>query len=86
VNLVFSLESWEEYLYWQRTDPQTLKRIHHLIKHIMRDPYRGIGKPEPLKHAFQVTGHARLPRSIASFIVSLAANRGSRNCAITTAD
>jgi toxin YoeB len=53
VNLVFSPESWEEYLYWQQTDPQTLKRIHQLIKDIMRDPYRGIGKPEPLKHAFQ---------------------------------
>jgi len=53
VNLVFSDDAWEEYLYWQETDPQTLKRIHQLIKDIMRDPYRGIGKPEPLKHALQ---------------------------------
>jgi toxin YoeB len=53
VNLVFSHESWEEYLYWQKTDPNTSKRINSLIKEIMRDPYRGIGKPEPLKHAFQ---------------------------------
>ena len=53
MNLVFSSESWEEYLYWQRTDADTLKRINLLIKEIMRDPYRGIGKPEPLKHAFQ---------------------------------
>ena len=53
MNLVFSTESWEEYLYWQRTDPDTLKRINLLIKEIMRDPYRGIGKPEPLRHAFQ---------------------------------
>jgi toxin YoeB len=53
VNLVFSAESWEEYLYWQETDPSTLKRINLLIKDTMRDPYRGIGKPEPLKHVLQ---------------------------------
>jgi toxin YoeB len=53
VNLVFSREAWEEYLVWQREDPQTVKRINQLIKETMRDPYRGIGKPEPLKHALQ---------------------------------
>jgi toxin YoeB len=53
VSLVFSAESWDEYLYWQKTDPGALKRINLLIKEIMRDPYRGIGKPEPLKHALQ---------------------------------
>jgi toxin YoeB len=53
VNLVFSRESWEEYLYWQETDPQTLERINHLIKDTMRNPYRGIGKPEPLRHSFK---------------------------------
>jgi toxin YoeB len=53
VNLVFSREAWEEYLYWQRTHSEILKRINQLIKETMRDPYRGIGKPEPLKHAFQ---------------------------------
>jgi toxin YoeB len=53
VNLVFSDDAWKDYLYWHATDPQTLKRIHQLIKDIMREPYRGIGKPEPLKHAFQ---------------------------------
>jgi toxin YoeB len=53
VNLVFSGEAWEEYLVWQRDDPQTVKRINQLIKEIMRDPDRGVGKPEPLKHALQ---------------------------------
>jgi toxin YoeB len=66
VNLVFSDDAWEEYLYWQETDPQTLKRIHQLIKEIMRGPYRGIGKPEPLKHALhgywsrRITGEHRI--------------------------
>ncbi len=53
MNLVFSTEAWEEYLYWQRTDPDTLRRVNLLIKEIMRDPYRGIGKPEPLRHALK---------------------------------
>ena len=66
MNLVFSDDAWEEYLYWQETDPQTLKRIHQLIKEITRDPYRGIGKPEPLRHALQgywsrrITGEHRI--------------------------
>lgn len=66
MNLVFSDDGWEDYLYWQETDPQTLKRINQLIKDIMRDPHRGIGKPEPLKHAFQgywsrrITGEHRI--------------------------
>jgi toxin YoeB len=53
VNLVFADDAWEDYLYWHKTDRQIVKRIHQLIKDIMRDPHRGIGKPEPLKHALQ---------------------------------
>jgi len=51
MNLQFSSRSWEEYLYWQRTDKKILGRIHELLKDISRNPYQGIGKPEPLKHA-----------------------------------
>ena len=51
MDLVFSSEAWEEYLYWQETDPGTLKRINLLLRDIMRDPYQGMGKPEPLRHA-----------------------------------
>ncbi len=46
-------ESWEDYLYWQKTDKQILKRINLLIKDISRQPYKGIGKPEPLKHNYR---------------------------------
>ena len=53
MNLVFSREAWEEYLVWQREDPRMVARINQLIKEIMRDRYRGIGKPEPLKHALR---------------------------------
>ena len=50
MNLIFSANAWEDYLYWQQTDKQILKRINLLIKEIQRQSYEGIGKPEPLKH------------------------------------
>jgi toxin YoeB len=53
VNLVFAPQAWEDYLYWQKNDPQMISRISLLIKEIARNPYSGIGKPEPLKHALQ---------------------------------
>ena len=46
----FAAEGWEDYLYWQTTDRAVLKRINQLIRDIERDPFAGIGKPEPLKH------------------------------------
>jgi toxin YoeB len=42
--------AWDDYLYWQQTDKQILKRINLLIKEIQREPFDGIGKPEPLKY------------------------------------
>jgi toxin YoeB len=50
MKLTFSTKAWEQYLYWQSTDRKILKRINTLIKDIQREPYEGIGKPEPLKH------------------------------------
>lgn len=46
----FADNAWEDYLYWQKTDKQILKRINLLIKEIKRNPDEGIGKPEKLKH------------------------------------
>ncbi|MBK6905613.1 MAG: Txe/YoeB family addiction module toxin [Rhodocyclaceae bacterium] len=46
----FSTRAWEDYLYWQSVDRSMLKRINQLIRDIERDPFAGIGKPEPLKH------------------------------------
>jgi toxin YoeB len=44
---------WEDYLYWQSQDKKTLKRVNELIRDIERDPFHGVGKPEPLKHERQ---------------------------------
>ncbi len=52
MNLLFSPQAWEDYLYWQETDRKMLKRIHLLIKDTARSPCEGLGKPEPLKHTF----------------------------------
>ena len=51
MKLVFAENAWEDYLYWQKSDNKLLKRINTLIKKIQREPFEGIGKPEPLKHA-----------------------------------
>jgi len=49
---IFVKESWEDYLYWQKTDKKLLRRINELLKDISRNPFSGIGKPEPLKHKY----------------------------------
>lgn len=51
MKIIFSSRSWEDYLYWQQTDKLILKRINSLIIDICRTPYKGKGKPEPLRHA-----------------------------------
>jgi len=50
---IFVDESWEDYLYWQKTNKKTLKRINDLLKNISREPYTGIGKTGPLKHKYK---------------------------------
>ena len=47
--LAFMPDAWDEYIAWQKQDKKTLKRINELIKDINREPFTGIGKPEPLK-------------------------------------
>lgn len=48
MKLVFWPTGWEDYLHWQAEDPKTLARLNAILKDCMRDPFRGIGKPEPL--------------------------------------
>ena len=49
---VFVDESWEDYLYWQNTDKKKLKKINELLRDIARNPFDGLGKPEPLKYKY----------------------------------
>jgi toxin YoeB len=49
MELVWQTNAWEDYLYWQKTDSKILLRINELIKDCLHSPFKGIGKPEPLK-------------------------------------
>jgi toxin YoeB len=51
MRLIFAEQAWDDYLFWQRTDPKIVERIHELIKDATRHPFEGIGKPEELRHA-----------------------------------
>jgi toxin YoeB len=52
MKFIFVEESWEDYVYWQKTDKIKLKRINELLRDIARTPFHGIGKPEPLKYKY----------------------------------
>lgn len=66
MNVLFTENAWNDYLYWQKMDRKTVKKIHELIKDIRRTPFEGIGKPEGLKYDFagkwsrRITGEHRL--------------------------
>lgn len=47
--LTFTPDAWDDYLYWQSQDKKTLKRINQLLRDVSREPFTGIGKPEPLR-------------------------------------
>jgi toxin YoeB len=51
MKLVFADAAWEDYLHWQKQDRKMVDRINKLIKEVQREPFSGVGKPEPLKHA-----------------------------------
>lgn len=51
MKLVFAELAWEDYFHWQKQDRKLMERINKLMEATMREPYVGIGKPEPLKHA-----------------------------------
>ena len=50
MRLVWTDDAWSDYLHWQNNDRKTLKRVNQLLKDMLRDPFEGIGKPEPLKY------------------------------------
>ncbi|QMT30415.1 Txe/YoeB family addiction module toxin [Alysiella filiformis] len=54
MKLIFAETAWQDYVYWQTADRKILKRINLLIQDIQREPFDGIGKPEPLR--FHLSG------------------------------
>ncbi len=53
MKISWSKAAWDDYLFWQKTDKQKVKRTNDLVKVSLRTPFEGIGSPEPLKHELQ---------------------------------
>lgn len=66
MRITFTPGAWEDYTYWQRHDPAMLVKVNDLIREVRRMPFKGVGKPEPLKHQLsgwwsrRITGEHRL--------------------------
>ncbi len=66
MRLLWTHAAWDDYLYWQEIDPAVTRRINELVKDALRTPFKGIGKPEPLKGVLagwwsrRITGDHRL--------------------------
>lgn len=62
MTLLWTEKGWEHYLHWQETDKKVLKRINDLIKAIQREPFSGLGDPEPLRHDWSGFWSRRIDR------------------------
>ncbi len=81
MRLVWDINAWEDYLWWQAQDRRVLERINLLIQDVIRNGNEGIGKPEPLKHDFagyllrRITDEHRLIYKVTGDGVRIAACR-----------
>lgn len=60
--LCWAQSGWEDYLYWQQTEKAKMNRINRLIIDISRNPFEGLGDPEPLKHNWSGYWSRRIDR------------------------
>lgn len=81
MELIWSSQAWEDYLWWQKQDRKVLKRINTLLKDIQRNGNEGIGKPEALRNNLsgywsrRITEEHRLVYKIVGKSVRIAAVR-----------
>ena len=81
----WDFDAWEDYLYWQTHDKKILKRINQLVKDISRNPFEGIGKPEPLKENLaglwsrRIDGEHRIVYAVEDNTVLIFSCRGHYN-------
>jgi toxin YoeB len=54
VKLLWTERGWEDYVHWQTHDREVLAKINMILRDVARSPYRGLGKPEPLR--FELAG------------------------------
>jgi toxin YoeB len=71
VKLLWTAEAWEDYLHWQANDPTIMAKINDLLRDVRRSPFKGLGKPEPLRGVLsgwwsrRITGEHRLVYRVA---------------------
>lgn len=81
MKITWTTTAWNDYIYWQSANKKKVKRINQLIKATLRDPFTGIGNPEPLKHDLQgfwsrrIDGQHRLVYSFEGDILTIIACR-----------
>ena len=81
----WDFDAWKDYLYWQMHDKKILKRINQLVKDISRNPFEGIGKPEPLKENLaglwsrRIDGEHRIVYAVEDNTVLIFSCRGHYN-------
>ena len=78
MNIQFSSRGFEDYVYWQNFDKRILKMVNDLLGDISRNPYEGIGKPEPVKHVLsefwsrRITNEHRLVYRVEGNVIKVA--------------
>ena len=73
----FRERAWDDYLFWQQTNKAINKRINLLIKDIQRNPFEGIGKPEPLKYEFSACFKSPIAPKIEIFPIGFIQNKAN---------
>ena len=78
MNIQFSSRGFEDYVYWQNFDKRIREKVNDLLRDISRNPYEGIGKPEPLKHVLsgfwsrRITDEHRLVYRVEGDVIKVA--------------
>lgn len=82
MRLEFKRQAFEDIQHWIKTNPRTAKRVMRLIEDTHRDPFGGIGKPEPLKNELsgwwskRIDGEHRLVYRVEGDCLIIAQARG----------
>ena len=77
MTISFTETAWDDYLYWQKSDRNTLKRVNMLLRDIQRSPFEGIGQPEALRFGLagcwsrRINLEHRLVYSVAGEVVTV---------------